>query len=1742
MASRSYTVAGVVHGLRSTLIEYLEAQYHIWDESLLRERRLLLDAPGVTSQLPFLEATPSYRFAAGYSSLDIPACAKRALERCAEIPGTGVYTRPFVHQAKALESFLTRGEQLIIATGTGSGKTESFLLPILGALAIEADERPSSRDLPGIRALLLYPMNALVNDQLGRLRRLFGNEDVARTVAGGRPIPFRFAMYTSRTPYPGPADQRRDRSELKPLLESLFGNLGAGDIELLKQEGKWPAKDIDAFVRNGYRTSPEDRELFTRQEIQRACPEILVTNYSMLEYMLLRPIEATIFEQTKQWLGDPRNILTVVLDEAHMYRGAQGAEVALLLRRFQSRLEIPRDRLRFVLTSASFGTAAGSRAAMLRFAEDLTGSGGCPFVIAESEVDHRKGAAPARQAEQKALSQFPIDVIQGVLDGDRLNAAADEVRKLARELGSEIDTPCTTEPELREAVYHLCERLPVAALLAEIITANTRALLEVAAETFHDAAGQVPALEALLALVTFGKRPIDDRPFLPVRLHLFFRGLSGVFACVSRSCSARRRKEQDTLLGRLYESPRLRCACGARVYEILTHRDCGAAFIRGYVRDPTAEFVWHEPPAHRDPGVPALIEAHFLVEAARDRSTGAARVWLHAKTGRIVVTRPKDESEFLAIVRPPGLLPRQIPDVLSFDRECPVCLREWAGTVSRIMDLETKGEQPFAHLVKTQVQLQPPSKHSSTRFPNGGRKSLLFSDGRQKAARLARDIPREIEQDTFRQLLMLAIRNLSLLGRDALPTGTILYLAFVDAASSQDVQLFDGLDAETLARHVADYREYYGDLRTALNENLDLPPPPRYNERLLKQLGAPFYSLYALTLGFVLPKPLVAKRLEARLAPVAMLKDDIEAVAAIWIQNFLDRFAFGPETAASIRNSAAGWRQKWGETTGYRRDQRRFADACYGNAGAIQDAFFDELTVDKQGVRFLEPNKLRIVPAYGRPWYQCTECTFLAPATWRQMCANCGGRSVATLNFDDSIYLQARKTFWRDPVMRVLNGEDRAFSLNVQEHTAQLNYRDTESPNSTTELFERRFRDVLVGSNDRPIDVLSCTTTMEVGIDIGSLVAVGLRNVPPQRQNYQQRAGRAGRRGSSVSTVITYAQNNPHDSHYFASPNAMIAGSPPDPSVDAENPTIISRHVNAQLLQTFFHAQARLHGGGNEITTVLGSTMEFFHGTSQFTIRAFAQWLSAAATASDCLRRVESWLPADQKGTAEQLSKLLLADLTRIAPNPGLRLVAPLNQLLEFLFSNGFLPSYAFPRHLLAVQIERLEGGLVRTVEKPQQGLGVALSEYAPGRWIVVNKQTYKIGTVAANGPATETDRATPLFARARRFIQCPNCFHTELDRDLAGSEVCPICRNGTLGRIEIIQPEVAFPSGAGPIDELGDDQVFTEVTSAQLPYPKGGQSLQFGQFGARGRVAHGHNEELVVVNRGESSAQGGAGFLVCEKCGKAQLPSLSVSGRHDRDYLIQDPRTRRQPPACDGQFRPVYLGYMFPTDILVFRISLQPPFNTHYDDPFHRRPLVDAARSLSEALALAAANGLDIDPRELKAGFRFLTIKDERVADLFLYDTLAGGAGYASLAGRDIASIVTDTRALLVDCDCSSSCDKCLRSYENRFFHRALNRFLAHELLVYADSGVVPAVPALHEQRAEIAPLTEFLRLEGWDVQDAVAAAHTITYGGTAHRIASYPSLRDFRDVERQNPGVLHFSDYEISTALPDAAARISR
>jgi ATP-dependent helicase YprA (DUF1998 family) len=1744
LSSTGYSVESVVQGLKQVLTQYLESQYHVWDESIIEERRALLDATGTIAQAPFIEATPTYLRGATYSKLTLPPEVQSVLMHCAQHPKSGVFAEPFLHQANALTEFLDRRQQLVVATGTGSGKTETFLFPILGQLAIEAVRRPDAARIHGCRAILLYPMNALVNDQLSRLRRLFGNKDVADYLEKSRGRRVRFGIYTSRTPYPGRWDAARDRNQLQRKIQKLLDGMTPELQSTLEENGMWPAKDMQRFQANQYQTAPEDIELFTRHEMHRACPDILVTNYSMLEYMLLRPVDAPMFTDTAAWLGASKeNTLTVVLDEAHMYRGSAGAEVSLLLRRLHSRLGVSRDRVQYILTSASLGVGTDAEKQSRQFASDLTGGKPETFTVITSKREELTGASPSLATMSQRLSAFDVGTLHAAAEGERqASLAGESLDRLAHELEVKVDRRGTRLEDLRDAAFQLCESLPVARHVANILSSGPTHVAAATAAAFPAYPNATDAMNSLVALISFAARASDGKPFLSLRLHLLFRGVDGLYACIDPACSARRTQHAKATLGKLFDSPRLRCDCGARVYELMTHRDCGAAFVRGFWREKDEGFLWHEPPSERGSPGSRLVETHLLVEPQRARAP-VPMLYVHKRTGRIASQTPKNPSEYLQVGRASTRLPNIQPPIVSFNPECPVCSkRVFTQGKTKIMDLETKGEAPFSYLIREQVRLQPATRAPSRTAPNAGRKALLFSDGRQKAARLARDIPRDIQKDTFRQLVLRAAHDLSLLGRDAVPTSALLYTAFLSCLARYGVRIFDGADAEQLENSIRTYQLLTGgDLDTALKASFSDLPPNQYREHLLEQLGASFYSFFALTLAYLEPVPQVLRKLQSDVDFLA--PEDVRAISIVWIQEALNDYAFDAAIPPGVRQSAAGYaRSNWGLTGAFKKRQLQFIDKWTGGRSAdVERAMLTSLCNLQGNSYFVDPQRTALRLGVSLAWLQCQTCTHIAPVAWNLCCSNCGAKECRPLDYNTSPYLQARKRFWRDPAIAILDGST-PFTLDVQEHTAQLGYRDIEDVASTTEEFERRFRDILIGDREHPIDVLSCTTTMEVGIDIGSLVAVGLRNVPPQRQNYQQRAGRAGRRGASISTVVTYAQNNSHDSYYFSAPETVIAGPPPKPSIDASNPVLIGRHINAQLLQTYFHNETiRTTPAAPDIYAVWGSTHNFYHGTGDFTLGAFRNWIESDASAQEELAHIDAWIPPSSGVSAHKAALELLRrleDLTPLQPPPS-----PDHELLEFLFGRAVLPAYAFPRNLLTLRIEDIVNRQVRIQEQPQQGLNIALSEYAPGKFVVLNKKTYQIGSLTANSVVTERDRARPLFGTPMEYVQCDNCFHTrEPTSGVPSVGPCPVCASGTLSLIQIIQPEVAYPRGRRPIDELQDSPVRTEVTAAQLPFPSGGNDLSFRRLSECADIASGHNEHLVIVNRGEAGLGGNSGFNICERCGFVHLEGASIAPAtpHERDYEVlskgQADRTR-----CTGSFKTAFIGYRFPTDILLIRIRLSSPFAHRYDVPSERPPIVEAVRSLSESLAAAACRQLDLDARELKSGFRFLESLGDKCADVFLYDSLAGGAGYANLAAEMIDGILDTAGQILTGCQCTASCTKCLRNFDNRFFHTALNRFLALDLLQYLRHGKTPQKLSADVEAAKIAPLKDMLTLEGWSIRHDEQGRTIATMSDTSHVLRCVPSLLDRQSID-EPPHVRLISIYEIEKHLPDVFASLGQ
>jgi hypothetical protein len=563
-SNRHLDALGTFERLRDAYLRYYDTPFGLADRRMEQERRALLDRDGGVYRLPLLELRPEYVNVG--RSLAASMAATGAPPELAEFaagglipPGRALYR----HQEEALAAGLTRGQNMVITAGTGSGKTESFLLPMLATLLTESaqwtgapapettpwwrsDSAPFREQRAGetgrskaVRGLILYPMNALVDDQLTRLRKAL-DSDVARAWldANRRGHRFYFGRYTGATPVTGRPDNDLAVRDLRRYLRETE-NRGRQAIKRSRDQGR---EDIQYFV-----PRLDGAEMRSRWDMSTAPPDILITNYSMLNVMLLRKRDSHFFESTRAWLDEAEdNRFTLVVDELHMYRGTAGTEVAYLLRTLKNRLGLHHrpDKLRILAASASLERGRDNG-----YLQDFFGVDADSFrFIAGTAVQPPAGAAATRH------------------DASKLELApTGEVASLAREMGiPDALRRAFQEPAGESGITTIAK--PAAALAEKVFPG-------------------VPSESALPVL----RRVLDGLAAAPavgdprLRAHLFFRNVPGVWACTNPQCpDVRDGNYPGRTVGKLYTEPAARCSCGARILELLYCQNCGDVLLGGF--------------------------------------------------------------------------------------------------------------------------------------------------------------------------------------------------------------------------------------------------------------------------------------------------------------------------------------------------------------------------------------------------------------------------------------------------------------------------------------------------------------------------------------------------------------------------------------------------------------------------------------------------------------------------------------------------------------------------------------------------------------------------------------------------------------------------------------------------------------------------------------------------------------------------------------------------------------------------------------------------------------------------------------------------------------------------------------------------------------------------------------------------------------------------------------------------------
>jgi hypothetical protein len=589
---------------------------------------------------------------------------------------------------------------------------------------------------------------------------------------------------------------------------------------------------------------------------------------------------------------------------------------------------------------------------------------------------------------------------------------------------------------------------------------------------------------------------------------------------------------------------------------------------------------------------------------------------------------------------------------------CPSCGEKQSNVRSSVQDHRTKGDPPFQALVTRQVEVQPPNpdKKKSQFAPLRGRKSLIFSDSRQKAARLASLIQDNSTQDVLRPLIVRGYQELLQSPEAYDITLEDAYLAVLVGASKLGVRLRPSLkERETfsIATKVdqaiqegclQDSRELSRLRKSANNAGI----PESLLRSLVKALTRRYYGLEALALGSITEADYYGEEIREELPDIdgiATNPDQKEALVREWLNIWSRREGiwFGDMDQGWWGNSVRPHSGKFRQIDQNILDSKKARQIFKGEWVERLTQWFCEVV--SGGDYRLKADSLRL--KIGGDWAYCDACrTTQRPFPELGRCTRCGLEgSVQEIDPDNDGVFSSRKRYYRQDTVRAVENDEAPVSLIAAEHTAQINSTEYDEVFSRAEEFELLFQDINIGSVDddeldfggsgaegkqAAIDVLSCTTTMEVGIDIGSLSGVALRNIPPSRANYQQRAGRAGRRGNALATVVAYGNSDSHDNHFFRNPDDMIRGDVSDPVVTLDNKEIAIRHVRAYLLQRYHRDRLPAipdEDQPNNLFEVLGSVEAFKQPDSALNREDFESWLYE--NQSELREEVDDWLPTE---------------------------------------------------------------------------------------------------------------------------------------------------------------------------------------------------------------------------------------------------------------------------------------------------------------------------------------------------------------------------------------------------------------------------------------------------------------------------------------------------------------------------------
>lgn len=1613
--------------------------------------------------------------------------------------------QPYVHQVASWRHLGDSEPQSVLVTsGTGSGKTECFLVPILDELAREQER---SGRLRGVRALFLYPLNALINSQRDRLRAWCEPFD-------GR---IRFSLYKGDTPDVLPAQHRR-----------------SGGAE----------------------------EVRDRKTLRADPPPILVTNSTMLEYMLVRRDDKPILAQSQGKLR------WVVLDEAHTYLGSHAAETALLLRRVLHAFGTTADEVRFIATSATIGSdSAESNEALGRFLADLAGvrvdrvhivRGRRTVPALDARFASRDFSLPSMEelvtlepdAQYEALASnagvrrmrerlvaeqaLPLDALANALagrsepqrdepaglgdarsasDAERATALAlldvatcaqegDEAllrvrthlfhrtqsgiwacvnRECLGRVGSALDDSAwpygATFYERRERCEHcssvvldlvLCNECGAEYLAADLVSIE-------GVQRFVPRSDEHVTVSDLTEESEAGAEDADgseDGPeiSLPERLR---RVLT---AAESHSESAVKMRLSDgalevgggasRLLTELSPSNggRLRCVrCGTsemKPDELFRVARRGAPF---FLRSIIPVLLGHAPPLTA-PGGELPLDGRRLLTFSDSRQ-GTARFALDAQ---LDAERNYIRSFIYHQIAATGRDARTHTDLPKLREQEAALVAAGASSESSTLHgilaeirrkLEEAASPPPPTLPWERLVDELARQRDLTHWMRKHWRNIPLADLTDREAAhfcLLREFARRPKRHNSLETLGLV---------------AVEYRALRTVAGMPDAWRRRGLSLDEWRNFLSTALTFVARGRSAV----EIP------SAFLNWLGSPIRPTVLVGPDASDRGPGIVRWPSARATPVRHRL----------IQLLAHVIGIDPAIESGRAELDECLLMAW--------DQLRptLTSTQSGRALRLQDQVDLRLGRDAWLCpvtrRLLDTTVQGITPFVsvgmvdGLAQSRRVQLPGLPDPFWRRDDGSVWSRDEISqwIAGNADVKALSREGAWSDISTRVFSF---APYFQVGEHSAQ------QSPGRLQQL-ERDFK-------DGKVNVLSCSTTMEMGVDIGGLSAVAMNNTPPSPANYLQRAGRAGRRRESRAFSLTLCKSAPHGEWVFRRPTWAFTTPLHVSEVSLTSERILQRHINSLALTRFIETQV----GQGELVRL--EAAGFFVGTGRSSIaERFADWLTVDAPDDAWLTSgIESLLrrsvregasiPALLGMVSEAITKVRDLWMAEVAPldhdleglgegkasDPARRAIEYQlkrmreEYLLRELALRNFLPGHGFPTQVVPLvtttmddinrnrqrnETPERDDSLSRSKGYPTRDLGQAIREYAPGSTVVLDGRVLRVDGVTLNWKIPANDTQVREIQALRWAWRCQRC--GAADRSSQRPQICQNPQCGAALRDRDVQ-RFLEPSGfAVAINfEPSNDLSQNTYLPVEAPWVSAGnatwQSLARPELG---RIRSTGDGQVFTYSRGA----GGAGYAVCLRCGRA----ASMAGDDLPDELLMHrPLRGGQDRSADGACRGnesawsiakgVSLGVMRQTDVLELQL--------HALEPLTPETQMRAASSIAVALRQALTERIGVEEREIGWSASTTRLPDSGVSamSIVLFDTATGGAGFVGQGVRHIPELIRRARKILT-CprNCDGACHACLVTYDTAHHIHEFNR---HDALAVLSDAFVHSLELPEELR----------------------------------------------------------------------------